>query len=141
LWLKLKLYNFIVRMIKHLFLPARFLISGSIGAVVNLGLLFSLTSWLELWYLASAVIAFIVAMFASFTLQKFWTFRDNNLDRVSNQFRFFVSIAVFNLGLNTLLMYLFVDGTGLHYLLAQVFAGGLIAIWSFLLTPTLSLAL
>jgi putative flippase GtrA len=102
--------------------------SGGISAVINLGLLYVFTDWVGLWYLWSAIIAFSFAILVSFTLQKFWTFRDTTLNKIPGQFG---SIALFNLGLNTLMMYLFVDGLELHYLLAQVFAGGLIAVWSF----------
>ena len=57
----------------------RFLISGSSAAGINLGTLFVLTHFFDVWYLLSSVVAFSVSFFVSFTLQKFWTFNDASL--------------------------------------------------------------
>lgn len=109
----------------------RYLISGGTGAAVDFGLLFALTDWLGLWYLASAVIAFVVAFGVSFVLQKLWTFRDRATDRVKRQLAFYLAVALANLVLNTALVFVFVEYAGLYYLFAQFLAAGLIAVSSF----------
>lgn len=109
----------------------RYFFSGGIAAVTDLGLLYLLTDRLEVWYLWSAILAFSVAVVVSFTLQKFWTFEDHTSPQPHRQFALYLFVAVSNLVLNTLLMYLLVDSLKLNYIFAQVIVAGLIAVGSF----------
>ena len=109
----------------------RFIASGGTSAVVDLGLLYFFTEEFGLHYLLSAALAFVAAFFVSFTLQKFWTFQDASTDRVHIQVSLSFTIAVINLGLNTALMYFFVDIVGLGYMLAQIIVGIMLAFESF----------
>ena len=109
----------------------RYLFSGGAAAFVDLGILFVLTHYAKLWYLLSAVIAFLFAFMVSFTLQKFWTFEDHSTDGYGGQIRLYFIISLVNLGLNTLLLYISVDFIGIHYMLSQVFVSGIIAVISF----------
>lgn len=109
----------------------RFLLSGGISFSTDIILLYLFTDIFGVWYLMSAAIAFILAFFVSFTLMKFWTFGDSSRDGMRTQMGAYFLVAVINLVLNTLLVYVFVEMAGLHYLLAQVVASLLIAIESF----------
>lgn len=110
----------------------KYVIAGGTAAFVDLSLLFVFTDVLGLHYLVSAVLAFMIAIVVSFNLQKHWTFRDTNKN-VAGQMTAYVVTGLMNLSLNTALMYVFVDVLHIMYLLAQVFAGGMIAFGSFLI--------
>lgn len=109
----------------------KYLISGSTAAFVDLGLLFLFTDVFGVWYLLSAIIAFIFAFFTSFYLQKFWTFSDSRTEGMTRQMTIYFVVAVANLILNTALMYVCVDFIGLHYLISQIIVALLIACGSF----------
>ena len=109
----------------------RFLLSGGIALGTDLAFLFLFTDVFGMWYLASAIMAFILAFIVSFSLQKFWTFGDHSQEGLHMQIGVYFLVAIINLALNTLLVYLFVEWTGLYYLFAQVVASALIAIESF----------
>jgi|SRR3989344_4726213 len=109
----------------------RFLIAGTLATGTNLGVLYILTDWFELWYLLSAVLSFIVAFFISFTLQKFWTFGDRSREAVPVQAGAFLVVALVGLGINTLGLYGLVDYIGLHYLMAQIIMSVFIAAANF----------
>ncbi len=112
----------------------RYLISGGTALVLDLGLLYFFTDVLLIHYLTSAILAFVLTFFVSFTLQKFWTFQDNTTDKVHVQAAIYFLVALVNLGLNTALMYLFVDVMGVWYLGAQFLASGLLAFESFFIS-------
>lgn len=112
---------------------AKFLISGGLAAVVDLLVLHILTAWVGLWYLFSSIIAFFVAFGVSFSLQKFWTFRDSSINWLGGQMGLYLAVSFFNVSLNTILMLVFVSGSGLHYLLSQIIAGFIVAVGSFFL--------
>lgn len=112
----------------------RYLVAGGSAATVDLGLLYVLTEWFSVHYLLSAVLAFIVAFCVSFFLQKFWTFQDHSVERVHSQVVLYFVIAVANLGLNTLLMYILVEHLHLWYFAAQIIAGAFLACGSFFIS-------
>jgi len=112
----------------------RFLISGGIGFASVMLLLYFFTDILGWWYLASFVVSFFIAQSISFTLQKFFTFRDATVGarRVGGQAAAFVSLGAFNLLANSALLYALVEYGQFHYLVAQVIISLIIAVWSFL---------
>lgn len=110
----------------------KYLIAGSTAALVDLSLLYFFTSLLGVWYLVSACLAFTLAFFVSFSLQKFWTFRDIDKEVMYKQMKIYLAVALANLALNAALMYIFVDGFKVWYMFAQFIASGLIACESYL---------
>lgn len=112
---------------------ARYLVAGGVGASTNIGLLFLCTDIFKIWYLYSSVIAFSVAVFVSFVLQKFWTFGDRQIEKVHNQFVLYLIGALVGLGINATLMYIFVEYFGIWYIAAQIITGVFIAILNFLI--------
>lgn len=112
---------------------AHFLVAGGIGVCVNVTILFIFTDVFKVWYIASTVVAFIFSFGVSFFLQKFFTFKDNSIDRIHHQAGSYVLIGLLNLCLNILLMYFFVEYVGFHHLFSQIVASALIAIESYFL--------
>jgi len=109
----------------------KYIISGGTAAIVNLASLFVLTNFFGVWYLLSAVFAFVLAFLVSYLMQKFWTFGDKQTDKIMTQAPIFFVVQVFNLIVNIVLLYMFVEFFDLYYLLGQILAGGLIAVYSF----------
>jgi putative flippase GtrA len=109
----------------------KYIISGGTAAVVDILFLFLFTDIFGWWYIISSICAFLVAFCVSFFLQKFWTFKDNSTKKMHVQVSMYLIVSVGNLLWNTLLMYLFVDIAHLWYILAQVLAGGIVAVTSF----------
>ena len=110
---------------------AKFIVSGAIGAITMLFFLIIFTEVFDFWYLISTVLAFIIATCVSFSLHKFWTFRDKNLLLVKNQASSFFVVQGILFILNTSLMYFLVDIVGIWYILSQVIVSGTLALVSF----------
>ncbi len=109
----------------------RYVISGGMATVTNLFFLFIFTDLIGFWYVLSAVIAYLISFAVSFSMQKFWTFKDNSSDRIGSQAIWYISVTTANLGLNTLGIFLLVHYGHFHYLLAQLIVSLLIAIESY----------
>lgn len=112
----------------------RYIISGGTSAVVDLALLYFLNTKLQFHYLPASIMAFCVAFFVSFVLQKFWTFKNRSTEGVHGQLAIYLGSSLFSLGVNTLLMYIFVDYFQIMVLLSQVFAGGIVACFTFFIS-------
>lgn len=121
------------RFTKHVLI--RFIISGGTSASVNLLLLYLLNTVFEIYYLTSAVIAFIGAFGVSFTLHKFWTFKSHN-DKAHKQVVMYLQTSLLALLLNTFLMYVFVDYLKFMVIVAQIFVGMIVAVFSFFMSQT-----
>jgi putative flippase GtrA len=97
----------------------RFLAVGIMVVVFNVVLLYSLTSFLGIWYLVSSVIAYILAVLLNFSLQKWWVFDHGTKGSGKQQFSLYAIVSLGYLALNTLSMYVLVDRFHVLYLFAQ----------------------
>lgn len=111
-----------------------FLLVGGFSATVNLSVSFVLTSLFGVWYITSAIIAFVAAYAVNFTLQKLWTFQAIERKGSGRQFVLHLSLQLCNLGLEVGGMYLLVEYAGLWYLVAQILMLGGIAVESFFIS-------
>ena len=109
----------------------RYVISGGTGAVVNIGTLYTLTHFFGIWYLLSSIVAFILSFFVSFNLQRRWTFNQNLPHTIVRHMTMYFVVALFNLFLNTGIVYASVEYLGMWYVVAQIVAGLFVAISSF----------
>jgi len=111
----------------------RYLIAGFSAAGTNIGLLYIFTDILNIWYLYSSILSFLIAIWVSFFLQKLWTFGDKKVEGVRGQFLKYMAVAIAGILINTLSMLLLVDALHLWYILAQIITGGIIAAINFLM--------
>lgn len=87
----------------------KFIISGTTAAGVDFFVLYFLHSILSVRIVVSATIAYAIAFFVSFCLQKFWTFRDNDKERMNGQVVMYLIVGLTNLSINAGLMHLLVE--------------------------------
>lgn len=118
----------------------RFLVAGGTATGANIATLYLLKGVLGVWYLLASVVSFSVGFLLSFTLQKFWTFEKKELDVVHKELMLALTVALCNLGINTLLMYSFVDYLHFHYIVAQLSTSALIACETYVLYQKLIFA-
>lgn len=109
----------------------KFLASGIIGISVNLGLFHALYV-IGVPYLTGSVVSFAFALSVGFILQKYWTFEDRGRERLHAQFASYAALALFNLALNTGIVFMLVEKLSVYYLLAQAIGAALVAIDSFI---------
>ena len=110
---------------------AKYIVSGVIGLSVNLGLYHALVEYAHMPYLFGSVIAIACSTAVGFLLQKFWTFEEDTLARVQAQFALYALVALVNIILNTLIVYVLTGQLGLYYLYAQAIGAAIVAVWSF----------
>lgn len=79
-YLKIKSPGIFRLLTKHK-IGVKYALSGGLGVLINLAVLYIFTEKIGIWYLTSSIIAFIISLLTGFFLQKFWTFRDNDFRR------------------------------------------------------------
>lgn len=113
---------------------ARFFIAGMLTVLVNLAALYALTEYAHLWYIASSIVAFSISYGVNFSLQKFWTFKHRGVHAITYQLPLHFALALGNLTLNTLILFVLVEWMHVWYLFAQIIAAIIIAFESFFLS-------
>lgn len=112
----------------------RFLSAGGPGVLLYYLILYALTEFLGVWYMLSAIIAFLVQWSCTFLLQKFWTFQNpdtGNIRRQAGKYAFMAAgITISNL----ILLYGLVEYLKLWYLTAQVIATAVLTTISYFVT-------
>jgi putative flippase GtrA len=111
----------------------KFFFAGSTAAAVNLLFLFIFHGCFKWGLVFSTSLAFILSFIVSFTLQKFWAFRNYYYKKIPVQLVLYIINAIIGLNLNGFLMHLLVNKLGIWYLLAQVGVSLLIGLYNFLI--------
>ena len=116
----------------------RYLVSGGTAFLIDAGILALLTESfgrerLLLW----TAIAFAAGLLTTYLFSIFWVFNNRSLKSRTAEVLIFILIGVFGLGLTELLMWLFAQKAGLHYMIAKIFTTVLIFAWNFLAKKTI----
>lgn len=101
-----------------------------VSMVIDVGLLYALTSGLHVFYVISASISYLISMFLNYLMCKLWVFRSYRLNRHLS-FVGFCLVGVIGLGLNDLLIWFFTSNLGVYYVYSKALAAGFVFFWSF----------
>jgi dolichol-phosphate mannosyltransferase len=105
----------------------KFCVVGLIGTGVNLAILYFLVEFVNLWYIISATISFVIALTNNYILNRLWTF--SSKEKIMKQYVKFFVVSVLSLGINLSILYLLVEFAHIWYIFAQVIAI-IVALWT-----------
>ena len=106
--------NLLIQFVRYFFV-------GGFAFIVDFGLLYILTEYAGLHYLLSATLSFIAGLVVNYS-----KFRNRIVE-----FLFFAAIGVVGLGFNDLLIWLFTDCIGTHYMFSKIVAAAMVYLWNF----------
>lgn len=95
-----------------------FFLSGGPGALVYILVLYSLTEYLQWWYVVSAIVARVLNMTLNFIIQKNVVFKNYSYNKKQYWNYFHVSIDLITI--NTIGLLLLTEYLGIAYLVAQL---------------------
>ena len=111
----------------------KFSVVGLSGTLVNMAI-YALAVNSGLYYLLAAIISFLFAVTNNFYWNFRWTFKGQAAFRSRrNKYFRFLAVSVLNLGINLLLLRLFVETLNMDKTLAQLVSIGLVSILNFLM--------
>jgi dolichol-phosphate mannosyltransferase len=119
----------------ELFRIVKFALVGLSGVGVNIGILYLLTEFAGLFYLASAVIAIEVSIISNFSLNDYFTFADKRAPGITGflrQLGKFNLVSLFGLVINTAVLALFTEVFGVYYLVSQLFGIAAATSWNYM---------
>ncbi|MBO4379433.1 MAG: GtrA family protein [Muribaculaceae bacterium] len=110
----------------------RYVFVGGFAFIVDYGMLFALTEFCDLYYLLSATISFVAGLVVNYLLSTSWVFRSGAvMQNKLAEFTVFALIGLVGLLLNNVLLYLFTDICGVHYMISKLITTVLVMGWNF----------
>ena len=109
----------------------RYFFVGGIAAVVNIGLLFVLTSIFDIYYIISNIEAFIAGLTVNYYLTKKLVF--TNKTRISSKLEYFIYgiIGIAGLIIDTMILWFLTSTIGMFYLMSKIMSTLIVFVWNF----------
>ena len=106
--------NLLIQFVRYFFV-------GGFAFIIDFGLL----------YLLSATLSFIAGLVVNYIISCIWVFNNSKFRNRIVEFLFFAAIGVVGLGFNDLLIWLFTDCIGTHYMFSKIVAAAMVYLWNF----------
>lgn len=109
----------------------RYTFVGGFAFLIDFGSLFLMTEYLNVHYLISAGIAFILGLITNYFLSIRWVFDSRKMNSKSLEFFLFTVIGLVGLGLNELFLWIFTELLLIYYLISKIITAILVYLWNF----------
>jgi putative flippase GtrA len=109
----------------------RYFVVAGIGYVFDFGTLIILHELLNVHYLASAAVGFVVGLIVLYVLSGKYVFKGSKIKSRSLEFGVFALIGIVGLGILSLSMWMLTGLLDLNYLLSKIIATAGVYIWNF----------
>jgi len=111
----------------------KFVLVGTSGTIIDFSIYFVATRFLHLFYLLAKILSFLLAVFNNYLWNRLWTFRSLDKNKLW-EFARFGSTSLIGLGLNTLIMYIFVEKVKMYDITAWIVATLFVFFWNFIIS-------
>lgn len=108
----------------------KFGVVGGGAFLIDYILLYILTEYLNIYYLTSSIISFIISLIFNYILSIKWVF-DVTKKQTIKEVLIFVVLSVLGLGINQVVMYVGADLLNIHYMFTKLVATAIVMVWNF----------
>ena len=109
----------------------KYLFVGGFCTIVDIGLLYVLTEWFNLYYILSGTLSFTTGVTINYFMCKRWIFKDTKINNQGVEFLFYLFVSFIGLGINLGILWLLTSFAGLYFLLSKMVATGITLAWNF----------
>ena len=110
----------------------RYIFVGSTAFIVDFSFLYIFTTYFHIYYLISAVLAFLIAVLINYIMSIKWVFNQDKINNKVIEFNLFILISTVGLIFTEILLYAFTDLLGFYYLISKVIASIIVLAWNFI---------
>jgi len=110
---------------------------GAVGTSINMGLLWILTEFAGLAYLASSAIAIETSILCNYTIHSYFTFSDQR-PKTPKAFLYrmlkYNMVSLAGMAINMGILWFFTEVVGLYYLISNIIGIVSVTVWRFLVS-------
>nr|WP_292739503.1 GtrA family protein [Methanobrevibacter sp.] len=117
--------NIFIQMFRYVFV-------GGTAFAVDFFFLYFFSDICGIYYLISGVLSFIISVLVNYWMSTVWVFNQDNIDNKLLEFNLFLAISTIGLVFTEILLWLFTDVCGLHYLISKIIAAAIVMFWNFI---------
>ena len=110
----------------------RFGFVGGTAFIIDAGILFILTQFLNVHYLISGMISFTVSVIYNYILSIMWVFDAKKDSNKAQELSIFIGLSVIGLGINQFIMWVMVDKIGVYYMLSKIVSTFVVMVYNFI---------
>ena len=108
----------------------KFVVVGGIAFIIDYSILYILTEYMNVHYLISSIISFIVSLIFNYILSIKWVFNANK-KQTYKEIIVFIILSSIGLGVNQIIMYIGSDICNIYYMGTKIIATIIVMIWNF----------
>ncbi|RJQ34502.1 GtrA family protein [Candidatus Parcubacteria bacterium] len=109
----------------------RYFAASLIALVVDIVGLWLLTEFLDVPYLVSAAISFLLGLIIVYIASIYWVFEARSIRSPAAEFGIFLVIGLIGLGINELILGLLTEYAGLYYMISKIASVFVVFTWNF----------
>ncbi len=109
----------------------RYVVVGGIAFLFDFGFLYLFTGIMNIHYLVSAALAFLIGLTVNYLLSIFWVFDKRTMENQMAEFLIFAVIGLVGLGLNEGFLWFFTGFIGLYFMYSKLISTFFVLIWNF----------
>lgn len=110
----------------------RYVFVGGTAFAVDFFFLYFFSDICGIYYLISGVLSFIISVLVNYWMSTVWVFNQDNINNKLLEFNLFLAISTIGLVFTEILLWLFTDVCGLHYLISKIIAAAIVMFWNFI---------
>lgn len=107
----------------------KFIIVGGTAFVIDY-VIFAILTFIDLHYLIAQIISFTISLIFNYIASVKWVFDAKK--QTKKEIMIFILLAVIGLGINEILLYLFVEKISVHELIAKLISTIIVMIYNFI---------
>jgi len=109
----------------------RYTFVGGFAFSFDFGSLYVFTEHLNIHYLISAAIAFLLGLIVNYSLSVLWVFDKQSTKSKLLQFAIFALIGIIGLALNEIIIWFITEIMTVHYLFSKLISTAVVYLWNF----------
>ena len=109
----------------------RYCLAALGSSALDFAVLFALTEFAGVYYLASAVVAYLAGFFMNYAVCVHWVFGNHNKGRRLAEFGTISAVGAVGLALTAFFVWFFTERLGMHYMVSKLWAVTIVFFWNF----------